>query len=356
MNMALFEKFHDTVFLKSDSELEEKINALKQIRDKVKEKDEIDKEIKLAELGLAGERKIEYELKCANIGMYVLHDINLVADDLTAQIDWIIITPAYCYLVECKNLIGNVTVNNQGEFRRYYQYNGKKISEAIYSPFTQAVRHKEIWKKNWLARQNKLTAFLYQNTFDEWHKPLVVFANTSGILDIKYAPKNLKNNIVKVDNLVEYLKNDIRQKDSSELDKKKVMEELANNILNNLNVKIQRDYTSKYTIIETPETLKLSERTETVEEMIEEQVKDVQNNSESGDTELRERLIAFRKERSTSKKVPAYYVFTNDELERLVKYKPRSIEELNKLKILDSVKVKCHGNEIVEVITRNANV
>ena len=98
------------------------------------------------------------------------------------------------------------------------------------------------------------------------------------------------------------------------------------------------------------------ERTKNVEEMTEEQVKDAQNNSESGDAELRERLIDFRKERSTSKKVPAYYIFTNDELERLVKYKPKSIEELNKLKILDSVKVKCHGNEIVEVITRNTNV
>ena len=116
-------------------------------------------------------------------------------------------------------------------------------------------------------------------------------------------------------------------------------------------MKIQRDYTSKYTIIETQETPKVSEKTEVVEKMPEEQVKDVQNNSESGDAELRERLIAFRKERSTSKRVPAYYIFTNDELEKLVKYKPKSIEELNKLKILDSVKVKCHGSEIVDVIT-----
>ena len=129
--MSFFEKFQRTVFVKDDSELEEKLNSLKAIRDKVVEKDEIEKEIKISELGLIGEKRIEYELKCANIGMYVLHDVNVVVDELTAQVDWVVITPAYCYLIECKNLIGNVTVNSQGEFRRYYQYKGKKIAEAI---------------------------------------------------------------------------------------------------------------------------------------------------------------------------------------------------------------------------------
>ena len=58
--MSFFEKFQRTVFVKDDSELEEKLNSLKAIRDKVVEKDEIEKEIKISELGLIGEKRIEY--------------------------------------------------------------------------------------------------------------------------------------------------------------------------------------------------------------------------------------------------------------------------------------------------------
>ena len=43
--------------------------------------------------------------------------------------------------------------------------------------------------------------------------------------------------------------------------------------------------------------------------------------------------INFRKEKSQNgiKKFPAYYVFTNEELEKLVSLKPKTIEELRKL-------------------------
>ena len=248
--MALFEKFQRTVFVKDDSELEEKLDSLKAIRDKVVEKDEIEKEIKISELGLIGEKRIEYELKCANIGMYVLHDVNVVVDELTAQVDWVVITPAYCYLIECKNLIGNVTVNSQGEFRRYYQYKGKKIAEAIYSPYRQAVRHKEIWKKDWCTRRGKIKIFLENDIFENWYKPLVVFANPNGILDIKYAPAEIKKSIVKVDNLIEYFKADIMRKGTSELDGRKNMEENAIGILKKINKKVRKDYKKQYTLIQ----------------------------------------------------------------------------------------------------------
>lgn len=58
----------------------------------------------LCELALKGEREIEFELENTNIGMYVLHDVNLEFKNLKAQIDYIIITPAKVYFVECKIL------------------------------------------------------------------------------------------------------------------------------------------------------------------------------------------------------------------------------------------------------------
>ena len=71
--------------------------------------------------------EIAYQLKKANIGMFVLRDIKVKHEDLTAQIDYVIITPVYTYYVECKNLVGNITVNDKGDFIREFVVNGKKI-------------------------------------------------------------------------------------------------------------------------------------------------------------------------------------------------------------------------------------
>ena len=109
--MGLFDKFTETVFYKKESELELQIEALKNIQLKYPNNEKIKHKLRILELGLRGEKEIEFELKNANIGMYVLRDVNLKYKDLTVQIDYIILTPGYIYFVECKNLIGNIYVN-----------------------------------------------------------------------------------------------------------------------------------------------------------------------------------------------------------------------------------------------------
>lgn len=230
--MGLFDLFRDTIFLKEDSDLEKQINELKAIRDKVKDKDKIDKDIRLLELGLQGEKEIAFELKNANIGMYVLHDITLTFEDLKAQIDYVIVTKGSVYLIECKNLIGNITVDNKGQFSREFVVNGKKIKEGIYSPYTQAQRHKEIIKKRWLSKTNKFMVSIQEKYFDNyWYKPLVVLSNSKAILNTKYAPKEIKNNTIRVDQLIDYIKKDIANYDRDLYSSKKTMEEIAQSFL-----------------------------------------------------------------------------------------------------------------------------
>lgn len=50
--------------------------------------------------------------------------------------------------------------------------------------------------------------------------------------------------------------------------------------------------------------------------------------------------------------IPAYYVFTNDELDKLIELKPKTIDELKSLNILTPVKIKTHGEAILEEIRR----
>ena len=122
-------RFKDTIFYKEESDLKDKYNALKKLNEEYPNNEELLYELYIVKKGLDGENEIAYELKKANIGMYVLRDIKLKYEDLTAQIDYVIITPIYIYYIECKNLIGNITVTDKGDFIREYTFNGKKIKK-----------------------------------------------------------------------------------------------------------------------------------------------------------------------------------------------------------------------------------
>ena len=318
--MELFNKFRTTIFLKNDNNLEKQLLRLKQIREKLISTNQIDKEIKFLELGIKGEKRLEFELKNANLGMFVLNDITIKHEDLKAQIDYIIVTKGYIYLVECKNLIGNIKVNSQGEFQRNYVLNGKKITEAIYSPYTQAIRHKEIIKKKWLNNNNKLVTFIREKSFDNyWYKPLVVICNSNSILEMKEAPKEIKNSVIKIDNLVEYIKKDLDNYDKDLLMNKKTMEEIANKFLE-LNTNEYNDFSSKY-----EDTLYITEK-----------------------------LKEYRKNKAKEKNIPAYYVFTNEELENIIKNKPKTFDDLKRLAILSDIKLKLYGKEIIEILDKKS--
>ena len=296
--MGVFDKFTDTIFLKEDSEIEKEIEELKKIRNKVKEKDRIDLDIKKLELGLYGEKQIEYELKTSDLGMYVLHDITLEYEDLTAQIDYIICAPSGMYIVECKNLIGNVIVDNKGEFVREYEINGRKIKESIYSPYRQAQRHIELIKKRWLKKTGKLEVLIKEKYFNNWYKPLVVFANPKGILNIRYAPKEIKDHIVKIDQINEYLKKEKNKLSWEEMYSKKLMQSNAESWLE-LNVERKRDFSNKYKFID--------DKSNAFDNKV-----DCTDVSSLDINNLENALKEFRIRKSKEKNLPAYYIFNNE--------------------------------------------
>ena len=263
--MELFKKFTETIFYKKDSQLEEQISALKELQQEYPNNSKLNYKLKLCELGLIGENEIEFELKNANIGMYILHDVNLKYKDLTAQIDYIIITPGYTYFVECKNLIGNISVNNRGEFIREYIYNHKKIVEGIYSPIRQAERHIEIFKKLLDENQTGIMYNLLKNVRQSWFKPLVVLANSKNILKLQYAPKEIKSQIVRSDSLIDYIKKDINNLDKDYLSSQKYMNDLAFKIMQNYNQDIEKGIKTTYE--EVLESIKERHKLETEREI-----------------------------------------------------------------------------------------
>ncbi len=321
--MGFFDVFRDTIFMKEDSDLEKQLLELKNIRLKLDNTDEIDKDIKQLEFGVNGEKEIAYELKNADIGMYVLHDVTYEYNGEKAQIDYLIFTRGYFYVVECKNLIGNVTIDNIGQFFRDYEYDGKYIREVIYSPYTQAVRHVDMMKKVWSTCHGKFDNFMWNGKLDEksFFKPIVVLANSKSVLNKEEAPEEIKNNVIRSDQIVSYIKKDIESMNKSELCNDKFYKEAAEVWLSR-SVLNDNSFVDKY------------------KKIIE----------ESNKKKIENELINFRKEKSFRMNIPAYYVFTDDELEELLKIMPKSVDELLIKQILPEIKVKCHGEEIIKIL------
>lgn len=227
----MFEKFRDTILLKEDFKLQKDVKKLENLLSKDPNNKEIKQELYIAKKGIEGENEIVYQLKKANIGMYVLHDINIEYEELKAHIDFIVITPWCCYFIECKNLLGNITINERGDFIREYTYEGHDIKKGMESPYRQVCAQRDVYKKIWMKIQGKLKTYIFEKNFEDLHRVLVVTANSENILNTENAPKDIKYNVIKADGLIRKLEYDRDHSNKEAWDSKKGMEQWANYFL-----------------------------------------------------------------------------------------------------------------------------
>ena len=109
--MGLFDKIKEPIFLKDNSAAKEQLAQLEalQTNDEAIKK-LIQKDIMLLKYGIAGEEQIAFELKNSHMPMYVLQDLYLEHNGLTAQLDYVIVTRGRTFILECKNLYGNIEI------------------------------------------------------------------------------------------------------------------------------------------------------------------------------------------------------------------------------------------------------
>lgn len=321
-------RFKDTIFYKENSDLQDKYNALKRLNEEYPKNEELQSELLIVKKGLDGENEISYQLKKSHIGMYVLRDVKVKYEDLTAQIDYVVITPVFTYYIECKNLIGNITVTDKGDFIREFTLNGKRIKKGMYSPLRQVEAQREVIRKIWESNTSSFIKFFASKNFEYYRRVLVVAANQDTILNTSKAPKEFKYKILRADSLVRKIEYDLNHRDNDDhLKSKKGMEEIAQSYLD-LSSKEEIDYYNYY------------------------KEKFCNNVNVPIKDDLKERLIELRKTRCNEMTIPAYYVFTNDELDKLIEVRPKTIEELKNANILTPIKIKTHGDLIVEEINK----
>jgi hypothetical protein len=209
---SFFNKRIGPVFLKEDSESEIFIDKMKKLSERASGslKNDIDEQIKLAEVGLFGEKQIIYELKNSGLDMYILHDIYLEKGDLSAQIDFLICTRQHIFAIECKNLFGDIEIDDKGNFIRRFNFGKCYKREGLYSPVTQNERHLNVLRE--VRRDAKTGSFLgfaekiFDENFSSNYKSIVVLANPKTVLNDRKAPKNIREKVIRADQLVAYIK------------------------------------------------------------------------------------------------------------------------------------------------------
>ncbi len=221
-------------FKESNKQLEDLIKI--KLKDKVKEEKTkyILKDINNIKQGLEGERRVAYELENSFIPMLVLHDLRIEVDDHIAQIDFLLITDYFICVLETKLLNGDISINNLGEFTRKTKYK----TEGVYSPIVQNERHikilKQLFKKYSIAKMVEIDS-------------LVIMANPKSIIRRQYAPKDIKNKIIRYDQIA----NMIETKNKLYKSKGPMSEDKMYNISNfliNQHKEVTYDYIKKYSL------------------------------------------------------------------------------------------------------------
>lgn len=330
--MGFFTKKIGTVFLKDTSDADTFIQKMQMFLQETQgdTKKKIETQIKLAEYGKKGEDNIAFELKNSGIDMYVLRDVYLEFGELTAQIDYIVITRKHIYVLECKNLIGDIEIDNAGNFIRSYEVSGKRIREGIYSPITQNQRHLKILKEvRSESKGNFLAKLVLEKSFEDNYKSVVVLANPKTCLNAKFAKKEIKEQVIRADQLISYIeKTDANGGEASFTAND--MLELAQFYLD-VSQPNKSDYAKKY-----EEILHTISR----------------SNHVSGE-QLVKQLKAFRLEQSRKENIKPYYIFNDAQMNDLMEKSPTNKEELLKVSGFGNVKVEKYGESILNILNGN---
>lgn len=318
-------RFKNQVLYKEDTTTQKELDRMKEYLKTHPNKD-LENKVKLFEYGLAGEKQVLYELLHSGIGMYILHNVSFEYKGKAAQIDFVVITARCTYFIECKNFIGNITINSKGDFVRTYMKNNRKVTEGTYNPITQSKRHLEIIKEENYDNANILYKMNFEKTFDSFHDYIVVMANPKTIINDKYAPKNIKERLVKADQIIECLKRLESKRDPFRFEKdiKKVADVY---IESNKEKSLLKSFIAEY---------------------------EKENIKGDNKETIRSELKKYRLQKAKSLNYKPYFIFNDQTLEEILSIMPRTLTDLKKISGLGDKKIEFYGQDIINIINERS--
>jgi superfamily II DNA helicase RecQ len=180
------------------------------------------------------------------------------------------------------------------------------------------------------------------------YKSIIVLANPSSVIDMRFAPKEIREKVVKVDGLINYIRGLHNVSTTRNMSDKR-MKELAEFFLQK-NIVNENDYTEKY-------RNKISE-TQAAEEIIEKcaeqsgaEITEALPNIE--EVHLYKALKEYRLKKSKEEGVKPYVLYNNSQLEEIVKNVPKTIEELKSINGFGDIRCSKYGEDILKIISEN---
>ena len=206
----------------------------------------------------------------------------------------------------------------------------------MYSPIVQNERHlgliKEILESEGFKREK----------LDKAIDQISVVANEKAVINDRFAKEKVKKRIIKHDQLIEKMK-EISRKSSISFTEETMYK--ISNILLKYNKEYSIDYSKMYNIDK-------NNKNEI------EETKTVQNNEDNAEkisieqTELYKELKKYRLNKSKEEMVKAYYLYTNVQLEEIVKLKPKTLSELANINGFGKVKCEKYGSDIIDIVKK----
>lgn len=314
--------------------------------------------------------------------MYILHDIYLEDGELSAQIDYLVITRKLCFVLECKNLYGDIEINSSGDFIRTTEFGGRKKKEGIYSPVTQNQRHLELIKKIKTERQkNFLKKIMVEKYFNDFYRAVVVLANPKTVLSARYARKEIKENVIRADQLIAYIKEQCRNSKETENSDEQMLT-WAQSFLE-LHKETEKDYTARYqkyrksaeaseeVILESEpdgdkkgeeskgqcrdmEAYDMGNRSQIIKVDLAEdkKAKDKKKENTTVDSALFQELRAYRLKKSREEGIKPYYLYNDSQMKDLMAKMPESTEEMLRVSGFGPVKTEKYGADILQILSK----
>ena len=373
------EELVDTVFIKDFSRNNTKLKKIEKSLEENKNSDlalvnKLKKEMYLINQGLYGESSVYFELKNSLLPMLCFHDIKIKTAQTCAQIDFLVITNKFMCIMETKNLVGDITVNEDGDFIREIKYKDGITREGMYSPITQGRRHARILKKALID-----AGILEANAFPI--KSIAVMANHKNIIDKKNAPIEVSKNIYRCDQIVNFLEKEMNSSDYGMMLTDSKIQSIANKILTlseseendketSVNEKISsKDNKISNTVIPFSKThivqsiqkeeklgfniedihSNLVQKPENKSNVLNKDISVSLNIYDYQNDKLIKMLRKFRYENAQINNKKPCEVFTNKEMDLLISNKPKTISDLKKINLRSWV-INELGIKLLQVI------
>lgn len=349
---ALFgnKKINNAVFLKEDRSYESHIRDLENLlpRSSGQAKDLIERHLQLLRYGKQGEDAVRFELQNSFIPMMVLHGLHIEYQGLKAQIDYLIVTRKFTLVLECKNLFGNIEVNSSGDFVRVLSYHGQNRKEGIYSPITQLQRHMDLIKQIRREQKNNfLQKAIFDKLFSSNYKSAVVLANPKTVVHMKYAKKEVRDQIIRCDQINARIRELLKkEKDNTDFDDTAMYEHAQ--FFRSLHRPEESSYFDKY-IAPQLRHENLSEQKSPPVQLQSEKVslRPLENSP------LYKELKAFRLAKCRAENIKAYLIYNNAQMEALIEKMPSTLSEMGKLNGFSPEKCRKYGAEILAILEKH---